>query len=99
MSPTPNTTFIRDAARCGHFRQTMARARNSAIAASLASRPGAVNSDAEGAALSFGVEAGDETGEMAMVSFGCGRGAPSVATVSGDTEMNLTPRVFSPSRC
>src|SRR2546427_7825054 len=33
MSPTPNTTFFRDAARCGHFWQTIARACNSAMAA------------------------------------------------------------------
>src|SRR2546425_11019068 len=33
MSPTPNTTFFRDAARCGHFWQTIARARKSAMAA------------------------------------------------------------------
>src|SRR5216117_1389781 len=31
--PTPNTTFFRDAARCGHFWQTIARACNSAMAA------------------------------------------------------------------
>src|SRR5512143_3583257 len=37
MSPTPNTTFFRAAARFGHFWQTNARARNPAIAASLAS--------------------------------------------------------------
>src|SRR5438477_9000827 len=35
MSPTPNTTFFRDAARCGHFLQTDARVRNSAMAACL----------------------------------------------------------------
>src|SRR5213592_3325834 len=39
MSPTPNTTFFRDAARCGHFRQPPARASTSAMAACLASRP------------------------------------------------------------
>src|SRR3989442_4371974 len=39
MSPTPNTTFLREAARRGHFRETSARARNSESAASLASRP------------------------------------------------------------
>src|SRR5262245_27824501 len=36
MSPTPNTTFFRVAARCGHFWQTEARARNSAMAACFA---------------------------------------------------------------
>src|SRR5437867_9274604 len=37
-SPTPNTTFFRDAARCGHFRQTVARASTSTMAVCLASR-------------------------------------------------------------
>ena len=37
MFPTPNTTFLRDEARCGHFTQAIARSRNSANAAVLAS--------------------------------------------------------------
>jgi len=35
MSPTPNTTLRRDAARCVHFRQTDARWRNAPIATSF----------------------------------------------------------------
>ena len=37
MLPTPNTTFLRDDARCGHFTHANARVRNSANAAALAS--------------------------------------------------------------
>src|SRR5690349_21881764 len=37
MSPTPNTTFFRVAARCAHFTQGITRCRSSAKAAALAS--------------------------------------------------------------
>ena len=36
MLPTPNTTFLRDDARCGHFTQASARSRKAANAAALA---------------------------------------------------------------
>src|SRR5206468_1405011 len=39
ISPTPNTTFLRDLARCGHLTQIRARWRNSAMAAAFASGP------------------------------------------------------------
>ena len=40
MLPTPNTTFLRDAARCGHLTQAIARSRNSANAAAFAGSVG-----------------------------------------------------------
>jgi hypothetical protein len=36
MLPTPNTTFLRVEARCGHLTQTIARSRSSAMAWALA---------------------------------------------------------------
>src|SRR2546427_13046207 len=50
MAPTPNTTFFRDAARCGHFWQTIAPARNSAMATCFVWRSsGAAPGEAGGA--------------------------------------------------
>lgn len=53
MSPTPNTTFFRELAKCGHFWQTRARSLSSARAATLASgvrvdRGGGVDSEGMG---------------------------------------------------
>src|SRR5262245_34700549 len=36
ISPTPNTTFLRELVRFGHFTQTSARSRNSRMASALA---------------------------------------------------------------
>ena len=38
MLPTPNATFLRDDARCGHFTHASARSRNAAKAAALCLR-------------------------------------------------------------
>src|SRR5882724_2394139 len=63
-SPTPKTTFFRDAARCGHLQQTRARACNSAMAAcfvwrSSGAAPGEVGAD--DAALADGGGATEES--------------------------------------
>src|SRR5437667_1875938 len=61
----PNTTFFRDAARCGHFSQTDARVRNSAMAACLVWRSsGAAPCEAGTAAASVagGVDAASAGG-------------------------------------
>src|SRR5881394_3932939 len=65
MSPTPNTTFFRAAARGGHFRHSLARARNSAMAASLVWRSGGATASEVGivatATAGSGVALSDST--------------------------------------
>src|SRR5712671_6913772 len=63
MSPTPNTTFVRAAARLGHFTHFIARSRSSAIAASFAAR-----SEVEaGAGIATGATGADTIGRGAGV--------------------------------
>src|SRR5439155_16131616 len=70
IAPTPNTTFFRDAARCGHFRHTDARACTWAMAACLASRPGDALALETGTAGSNDPWAGKMVWELAGVA-GC----------------------------
>src|SRR3954469_24147362 len=67
MFPTPNTTFFRDAARCGHFWHAIARCRSSANAAAFAS---GLNADMEtGATASPG-----NTKDIGAAGAGAGAG-------------------------
>src|SRR6266511_2174713 len=94
MSPTPKATFVREAARCGHFWQTIARARSSAKAVSFASRlsgtafGGAAETPALGksSAIGVGVRADEEvvtgTGTAdSGVNADCSRLAPATGAV------------------
>src|SRR5438552_2038432 len=110
MSPTPNTTFFREAARRGHFWHTLARDRNWAIAASfatgsrvpLAAEAGAANSNTAWlgglAACEASPDRGNKTPDTDTDRVCRGSGAASAANVSGDTGTNLTPHAFRLSK-
>src|ERR1051325_10356952 len=76
MSPTPNTTFWRAAARFGHFTQTIARSRNRAIAASFAagSSAGPTGGDSTSVVVDAGTKArgADDEGIFAATTAGVG---------------------------
>src|SRR6266542_342181 len=84
MSPTPNTTFFRDAARCGHFSQTNARVRNSAMAACFAWGSSGVapcEAGAADASLAGGGDPAPATGGAAVL--GSNKGNAGVGRVGG----------------
>ena len=62
MSPTPKTTCLREETRCGHFTQTNARSRNSAIAEVLASGESVGASDSTTIGTGAGSAIGTATG-------------------------------------
>src|ERR1043166_3509378 len=87
MSPTPNTTFFREEARRGHFRQTAARACNSAMADALASRPCGAGAGGLGTAVTWNsTDAGGpnrEGEEGATVAVGAVRAGCEVDAAGG----------------
>src|SRR5687767_12606785 len=67
MSPTPNTTFLREAARFGHFIQTRARSRSALIASALARGSSWVDAEA-GVATNGFAKTGEDEGSIAARS-------------------------------
>src|SRR5947207_1370836 len=88
MSPTPNTTLLRDDARFGHLTQTMARSRNAANAAAFAST------------LIAGVLATARPSLFAgaLIAFGAiALNAPATGPIGGLSVASDTIRGFTPS--
>src|SRR5207249_2844688 len=110
MLPTPKTTFFREAAKCGHLTQLIARVRRSAKAAALASgesdatvigvSAGGVGKRAAGLTTGFSTAAGAGAGiTTACLMAGAGEGAILVGAGAGLAGRGPLVNAVKPSGC